>query len=111
MVTEMSEGGERGLKLNGKLCTSIKTRRRDIKSYTPVPGDRMQEGGVQWKATVQSESTDFSPSMGWREKRERARTAMFNNVLGISVVECTIVCKIHDMIWLQNEQKTNTKEN
>lgn len=43
VVTEMSErrvgGGKRGfLKLNGKLCSSIKTRGGDIKSYTPVPG-------------------------------------------------------------------------
>lgn len=30
--------------MNGKLCTAIKTRGEDIKSYTPVPGDRMQEG-------------------------------------------------------------------
>ena len=37
--------GKGGLKLNGKLCTSIKTRGGDIKSYTPVPGDRMLEGG------------------------------------------------------------------
>lgn len=41
--------------MNRKLCTSIKTRGGDIKSYTPVPGDRMHEGGKQWKATVQSE--------------------------------------------------------
>lgn len=47
VVTEMSGGGGGGLKLNGKLCTSIKTRGGDIKSYTPVPGDRMQEGGMQ----------------------------------------------------------------
>ncbi len=43
----MRGGGKGGLKLNGKLCTSIKTRGGDIKSYTPVPGDRMQEGGKQ----------------------------------------------------------------
>lgn len=55
VVTEMlGVGGV--LKLNGKLCTSIKTRGKDIKSYTPVPGDRMREGGMQWKATVQSKS-------------------------------------------------------
>lgn len=70
-VTEMSEGGKEkgGLKLNGKLCTSIKTRGGDIKSYTPVPGDRMQEGGKQWKATVQSESLGFS-HRGRRKRRE-----------------------------------------
>lgn len=33
------------MKLNRKLCTSIKTRGGDIKSYTPAPGDRMHEGG------------------------------------------------------------------
>lgn len=62
-VTEMSERGEEegGLKLNGKLCTSIKTWGEDIKSYTPLPGDRMQEGKTQCKATVQSESRAFSP--------------------------------------------------
>lgn len=38
-------GGKGGLKLNRKLCTSIKTRGGDIKSYTPAPGDRMHEGG------------------------------------------------------------------
>lgn len=54
VVTEMSGlGGE--VKLNGKLCTSIKTCGEDIKSYSPAPGDRMQEGGTQWKTTVQSE--------------------------------------------------------
>lgn len=31
---------------------------------------------------------------------------MFNNVLGISVEECTPVCKICDVIQLQNEPKT-----
>lgn len=43
---------------------------------------------------------------GGGEERERGRTAMFNNVLGISVEECTIVCKIHDVIQPQNEPKT-----
>lgn len=73
VVTEMSGGGEGkgGLKLNGKLCTSIKTRGGDIKSYTPVPGDRMQEGGMQWKATVQSESPAFSSSQGGRGEEGR----------------------------------------
>lgn len=53
--------GERegGLKLNGKLCTSIKTRGEHIKSHTPMPGDRMQEGEMQYEATVQSESPGF----------------------------------------------------
>lgn len=37
---------------------------------------------------------------------KRDRTAMFNNVLGIITVECTIVCKIQDVIQLQNEPKT-----
>lgn len=59
----------RGLKLNGKLCTSIKTRRGDIKSYTPVPGDRMQEGGgMQCKATVPSASPASSPPVGEEEE-------------------------------------------
>lgn len=63
VVTETSERGEKegGLKLNGKLCTSIKTWGEDIKSYTPLPGDRMQEGKTQCEATVQSESRAFSP--------------------------------------------------
>lgn len=91
--------------MNGKLCTSIKTRGGDIKSYTPVPGDRMQEGGMQWKATVQSVSPAFSPCReGWRKGGKRDRTAMFNNVTGISVLECTMVWKIQDVI--QNEPKT-----
>lgn len=52
VVTEMlGEGG----KLKRKLCTSLKTCGEDIKSYTLAPGDRMHEGGTQWKATVQSE--------------------------------------------------------
>lgn len=72
VVTEMSEGGgKEDLKLNGKLCTSIKTRRGDIKSYTPVPGDRMQEGGMQWKATVQSEPWAFSLCSGWRKGEQQ----------------------------------------
>ena len=67
----------------------------------------MQEGGMQWKATVQSESPAFSPSRGVEEeRRKRDRTAMFNNVLGISVVECTIVRKIYYVIQLQNEPNT-----
>lgn len=109
VVTEMSEGGggKGGLKLNGKLCTSIKTCGEDIKSYTPVPGDRMQEGGMQCKATVQSESQAFSPRRRVRKGGKGYRTARFNNVLGISVQECTIMCKIHGVIHqLQNEPKT-----
>lgn len=43
---------------------------------------------------------------GWRKGGKRDRTAMFNNVLGISVAECTIVSKTHDVIQLQNEPKT-----
>ncbi len=31
---------------------------------------------------------------------------MFNNVLGISVEECTMACKIRDVIQLQSEPKT-----
>lgn len=54
-------GGKGVLKLNGKLCTSIKTWGEHIKSHPPVPGDRMQEGKTQCEATVQSESQAFSP--------------------------------------------------
>lgn len=47
------------------------------------------------------------PEGGWRRKGgKRDRTVMFNNVLGISVEECTIVCKIPDVIQPQNEPKT-----
>lgn len=77
-----------GLKLNRKLCTSIKTCRGDIKSYTPVPGERMQDG----VGGVQSESPACAPSRGAVEEEERDRIAMFNNVHGISAVECTTVC-------------------
>lgn len=80
VVTEMSEEEEKGgLKLNRKLCTSIKTCRGNIKSYTPVPGDRMQNGGTQWKTTVKSESLFSHSARGWK----RDRTSMFNNVLGV----------------------------
>ncbi len=41
---------------------------------------------------------------GWRKGGKRDRTAMFNNVLGISVEECTIiVCEMHAVIQLPNE--------
>lgn len=86
--------------MNRKLCTSIKTRGGDIKSYTPVPGDRMQERGTQWKATVQSDSRAFFTELGVGGDR----TAMFNNVLGISVVECTTPYKIQDVIQGQRER-------
>lgn len=36
---------------------------------------------------------------------------MFNNVAGISVVECTMVCKIHDAIQLLSEPKTKRSDN
>lgn len=68
--------GKGGLKLNRKLCTSIKTRRGDIKSYTPVPGDRMQERGTQWKATVQSDSRAFSLSQGEVEETETGQLCL-----------------------------------
>lgn len=49
----------------------------------------------------------FTPSRGGGGGKERReRTAMFNNVLGISVEECTIVCKTHGMIQLKNEPKS-----
>lgn len=35
---------------------------------------------------------------------------MFNNVLGLSVVECAIVYKIHDVIQLQNEPKRSDNQ-
>ena len=60
LVTEMSWLGGGGVKLNRKLCTSIKTCGEDIKSYTPVLGDRLQEAGTQRKATVPSERRDCS---------------------------------------------------
>lgn len=48
----------------------------------------------------------IEPEGGWRERGKRDRMAMFNNVLGISVVECTIVYKISDMEQLQGELQT-----
>lgn len=87
-----------GLKLNGKLCTSIKTRREHIKSHTPVPGDRMQEGKTQCEATVQSESRAFLPRRRIREGGEERQGGSVNNGLEISVQECTIMCKIGNAI-------------
>lgn len=86
------------MKLNRKLCTSIKTRGGDIKSYTPAPGDRMHEGGKQWKATVQSE-------LGRRGVEERREEKQDSYVLRISVVECTMVYKIHNVIQLNHRPK------
>lgn len=37
------------------------------------------------------------PGGGGGKEGKRDRTAMFNNVLGISVVECTIVCARYRM--------------
>lgn len=41
---------------------------------------------------------------------KRNRTAMFNNVLGFSVVECTLVCKIHNVTHLQNETERDDNQ-
>lgn len=102
-------GGKGGLKLNGKLCTSIKTRGEDIKSYTAVPGDRMQEGGCNGRRQFNQNPRLSQRAAGWRRAGKRDRTAMFNNVLPLSVVECTIVCKIHGAIKLWNEPKRNDR--
>lgn len=84
VVTEMSEWGKGkgGLKLNGKLCSSIKTRGGDIKSYTPVPGDRMQEGGdaMEGDSSIRIPGFLTKPG-GWRKGGKRDRTAMFNMYL------------------------------
>lgn len=87
-----------GLKLNGKLCTSIKTWGEHIKSHTPVPGDRMREGKTQCEATVQSESRAFLPRRRIRKGGGRDRMAQFNNVLEISVEERTTVHRTHNVI-------------
>lgn len=50
----------------------------------------------------------FNPSWEggvWREEGKRDRAAMFNNVLRISVVECTMVYKIHNVIQLNHRLK------
>lgn len=72
-MEEKEEEEGRGFKLNGKLCTSIKTWGEHIKSHTPVAGDRMQEGRTQCEATVQSESRAFSPRRRIREGGEERR--------------------------------------
>lgn len=44
-----------------------------MKSHTPAPGDRMQEGKTQCEATVQSESRAFSPRRRIRGGGEERR--------------------------------------
>lgn len=67
----------------------------------------MQEGGTQWKATVQSEHGLPRCAAGWG-KEERDGTARFNNVLEIRVQECT---RASDTVrhTLQNAPKTKEK--
>lgn len=67
--------GKGGLKLNGKLCSSIKTRWGDIKSYTPVPGDRMQEGGdaMEGDSSIRIPGFLTKPGGGWVEEKREER--------------------------------------
>lgn len=58
----------------------------------------MHEGGKQWKATVQSE-------LGRRGVEERREEKQDSYVLRISVVECTMVYKIHNVIQLNHRPK------
>lgn len=94
--------------MNRKLCTSIKTCGEDIKSYPPVPGDRMQERGTQWKATVQSEHGASSLCRRVREGGERTGRP------GL-IMDLKFVCRnahVHARRWdaqLQNAPKTKER--
>lgn len=76
--------------MNRKLCTSIKTRSEDIKSYTLVPGDRMQEGGCNARRQF-NQNPGLSHCAAGLGKTGTDRTARFNNVLETSVQECTVM--------------------
>ena len=109
VVTEMSERGGRKKGVWNWTGNYVLQLRHggDIKSYTPVPGDKMQEGGrCNGRRQFNQNPGLTRRAGGWRKAATGDRTAMFNNVLGISVEECTSVCKICDVIQLQNKPKT-----
>lgn len=85
--------------MNGKLWTAIKTRGEDIKSYTPVPGDRMQEGSNGRRQFNQNHVFFFQRSGDGAD-----RTTMFNNVLRARVQECTKARKMWDLIRSQSKE-------
>lgn len=94
-------GGKGGLKLNGKLCTSIKTCGEDIKSYTPVPGDRMQEGGdaMQRDSSIRIPGFLAVPQGEKRRRRER-ETGQLGLIMYLELVyrNAHEMCKIHGAI-------------
>lgn len=107
VVTEMSGGGGGGWNWTGNYVLQLRHEEEILKAILQCLGTGCRKGGCNGKRQF-NQNPRLSCRAGGveEERRKRDRTAMFNNVLGISVVECTIVWKMHDVIQQQNEPKT-----
>lgn len=100
VVTEMSgRGEEKGVwNWTGNYVLQLRHAEEILKAILHCLETGCRKGGCNGRRQFNQNPRLSHQARGCRKGGKRDRTAMFNNVLGISVVECTIVYKIHGVI-------------
>lgn len=112
VVTEMSVGGVGVWNWTGNYVLQLRHAVEILKAILQCLGTGCTKGGSNGRRQFNQKSR-ISPSCACMcvracsKRGERDRTAMFNNVLRIRVVECSVVYKIHNVIQLNRRMKSS----